>query len=115
VLDEVAAASLPRQLVYRLELALEEVLMNIVWHAYGDSGEGEMTVRASRNGDEVTLVFEDSGPPFDPLQAAAPPVPASVDEAKVGGLGLVLLRRVASALRYERRDGRNRLEVLLRP
>jgi serine/threonine-protein kinase RsbW len=65
-------------------------------------------------GDEIlTLRITDDGCAFDPTQEPERVVPASLDEAPIGGLGLELVRKRAHSLRYERADGRNRLEVTI--
>ena len=114
VLGGLPASGLTPELVYRLELVMEEVLMNIIWHAYGDSGQGKISVEAQREGDEIKLVFEDDGPPFDPTQVAPTPMPDKIEDVSSGGLGLVLLPKFATSIAYERVEARNRLEVVVR-
>jgi anti-sigma regulatory factor (Ser/Thr protein kinase) len=62
---------------------------------------------------DKTLVarIEDNGSAFDPTQVPPPRVPASLDEAKVGDIGIHLMRSFASGIHYERRDGTNRLTM----
>ena len=55
--------------------------------------------------------IEDNGSAFDPTQVVRPPVSASLAEAKVGNLGIHLMRTFASGMYYERRDSRNRLTM----
>lgn len=100
-------------LVYRAELVLEEVLMNIAWHAYPGGGEHRMWFEAEFVPGGLVLRFEDEGIPFDPTCASAPEAPADLAHASVGGLGVPLVKKFAQALRYERRDGRNHLDVQL--
>ena len=55
--------------------------------------------------------IEDNGRQFDPTRAP-PPAPArSLEEAKVGDVGIHLMRSFASDMDYERRAGRNRLTL----
>ena len=111
--DFVAPLQLPPRVVYRLELVLEEALMNRLRHAFPDGRRAstEVTLRVLPEG--LLLRFEDDGIPFDPLQAAAPRVASSIEQATVGGLGLPLTRKAASACYYERLNGRNRFTVRL--
>lgn len=103
--------------VYAVELVLEEVLSNQVKYAFSDgaaataSPDPLIELTAWTDGGNVMLQFEDSGVAFDPLQAAAPVVPTSIDLAPVGGLGVVLVRKFASSASYQRRDGRNCLTI----
>jgi anti-sigma regulatory factor (Ser/Thr protein kinase) len=110
LLDEHGITGRPR---YHVELAFEEVAVNIVRHAH-PSGDIEVAV-AFEDGVTV-LTFEDNGPPFDPRRFPPPPVAESLEEARVGGLGLVLVRQIASRLDYERTPHqRNRLTLAIAP
>jgi len=99
------------QALYRIELVLEEALMNIVRHAFADDGAHTIDLRVSLTADEVLLQLEDDGIAFDPLPPRQAQWPASVAEARPGGLGLMLVQRFASSLAHQRVDGRNRLTI----
>ncbi len=101
------------RLVYRAELVLEEVLMNVVMHAYPQGDEQGMAVEVDSAPGEIVLRFEDHGIPFDPSTAAPPIAVHDIAQAQVGGLGVSLVKRFAKSLSYERRDGMNRLRVSL--
>ena len=111
VLEFLAPLSPSARAVYAIELVLEEVLTNQFKYAHADAAAppSELPVRVEP--DEVVLYFEDSGIAFDPLQADPPRPPKSIDDAPVGGLGLVLVRSFAKSATYERRDGRNCLTI----
>jgi serine/threonine-protein kinase RsbW len=60
------------------------------------------------------MIFEDDGLPFDPCSGPDPSLPRTLADAQVGGRGLLLVRRMATTLRYERTPThRNRLLVTL--
>ena len=100
----------------RAELLLEELALNTLQHGFAAGGEPEVAVTAWHDGTRCGLAFEDRGLPFDPTAVALPPRPASLQEARVGGLGVPLLRRIAAELDYQRTaDGRNRLNLVLPP
>lgn len=112
-LDEVG---LPVELADRAELLVEEVVMNLHMHGFDAPSEAELALSATAGPAGCNLVFEDSGRPFDPTAGALPERAASLEDATPGGLGLVLLRRLASRLDYRRLpEGRNRLLVVLAP
>ncbi|RYG13299.1 MAG: ATP-binding protein [Burkholderiales bacterium] len=102
-----------QQAMFRLELIQEECLMNIIWHAFDDDSEHSIAVHATVDGGHISLVFEDSGRPFDPTQVADPQLPANLQDAVPGGLGLMLVRRFASSVTYRRHEGHNQLSVTL--
>lgn len=110
VLEFVAAQGLSQRLLYQLELVLEEALMNRLWHAFPDGGRHLTDLQLQVLPDEVVLIFEDDGIPFDPL---AVPLPDAPSVAGLGGRGLMLIRRAASACQYQRVGQRNRHTVHL--
>jgi len=99
--------------IYNAELVFEEMFTNIVRHGTGGRGERQIVVRVSTDGQDLLLEFEDDGPEFDPTRAASPVAPASIAEARVGGLGIALVRKVASRMRYARHADRNALSISL--
>jgi anti-sigma regulatory factor (Ser/Thr protein kinase) len=106
--------------LFRIELVLEELLMNVVRHGHPRPAAGDgfsLRLGAELHSDHLLLCLEDDGVAFDPATAPLPATPASLAEARVGGLGLLLVRKSARSLRHERVDGLNRLwvELPLRP
>ena len=71
----------------------------------------EIVVEVERRGELLVARIEDNGSAFDPTQVLRPPVPASLAEAKVGNLGIHLMRSFAAGMHYEHRDSRNRLTM----
>lgn len=57
-------------------------------------------------------MFSDSGVPFDPLKREDPDVTLPADERPVGGLGIMMVKKLMDSVGYERKDGRNVLTVL---
>jgi anti-sigma regulatory factor (Ser/Thr protein kinase) len=93
---------------YNVELAFDEIATNIIRHG---SPTGDIEVAIAFGDDEVVLTFEDDGVPFDPCAHTAP---ASTGEVTVGGLGLVLIRRISTGMTYERTpQNRNRLALVM--
>lgn len=101
--------------LYRAELVFEELVTNIIRHAHaGSPGKrGPIQLSAGVHDAEIVLAIEDDGAPFNPLQAPLAPPPASMKEAKLGGLGLRLVKGVARRIAYERLDRHNRVTVVL--
>lgn len=97
-----------RQAVYRCELVLEELLVNVLMHGRPEPGGSTIAVTVEVQPEDVLLALEDEGPDFDPLTRADPPRPTHIAQAPVGGLGLMLVRRMTRELRHEHVAGRNR-------
>ena len=107
----IADQGLAPSVVFKLELVLEETLMNLIRHAFPEGGLHPIDLTVRLDPEIIELRFEDDGLPFDPLQVPLPVFPTSVEEARPGGLGLVLVRNATSAWRYERVGQRNRLTL----
>lgn len=96
------------------ELCLNELLTNVIHYAYADRGRHEIRVFLEHDGEDLRATVEDDGRPFNPLEKEAPAIPASLDEAGVGGWGIPIVRAFADDLSYERREGRNRFTIVSR-
>lgn len=89
-----------------LDLALDELLANVMRHGYAPGEAGPIRLRLERAGDAVRFEIRDSAPAFDPT-SAPPPGPGFQDGA--GGMGLVLVRRAMQRVEYARENGENRV------
>lgn len=99
------------QLLFSLELILEETLMNVIWHAFPAGTEHPIGLSVQVEPDDIVMRFEDAGIAFDPLLAPSPTLPTSIDKAVPGGLGLLLVRKFSKSVAYERRGDRNCMTV----
>jgi anti-sigma regulatory factor (Ser/Thr protein kinase) len=104
---------IPEKTLYSTNLALEEVLANVIRHAYDDEERHEISVCLRVAGGRVELLVVDDGREFDPLSAPEVDVRVPLEERQVGGLGLHLLRNLTSDIRYRRAAGRNHLHVVI--
>ena len=102
----------PRRLM-QLELAVEEAVVNICLYAY-EVPPGELTVRIDADAASFLVELIDEGVPFDPLAVEEPDLRADVEDRKVGGLGIFLVRRVMDEVAYLREDDHNILRLLIR-
>ena len=78
---------------------------------HGGGAKLRIAIELERNAGTLVASIEDSGREFDPTQFPPPSVAKSLEEAKVGDLGIHLMHSFASDMRYGRRDGRNRLTL----
>lgn len=107
-----AAAGAPAAALWRVELVLEEVVMNVIMHGHPPDGAApRIALAAALEGEGCRLSVTDNGPAFDP--ATAPPArdAASLDQEHPGGLGLLLLRRYGRNLAWRHLPEGNRLDV----
>ena len=96
----------------RLTLLVEELFSNTMRHGHGGDSDAPIHITLSADERQVTLLYEDTAPPFNPLeQSATPPasLDATINSRGVGGLGVHLLFQLASNARYAYEQGTNRL------
>lgn len=104
-------ANIPEEVCYDLCLAADEAIANVILHGYRENRTGPIRLRARAEGEALTLEVEDSGPPFDPLQAPPPRLLVAPAERKPGGLGIFLIRAVTHDVAYAREGDRNHLTL----
>jgi serine/threonine-protein kinase RsbW len=106
-----AEANLSPDVTFRLTLALDEIVSNVIRHAFGDGAEHQIEVRLDVANGVVTATVEDDGVPFDPRDAPAPALDAPLEQRQAGGLGMHLVRSTMDEIDYRREGGRNVLTV----
>jgi serine/threonine-protein kinase RsbW len=99
------------QAVYRVNLALEEMVTNVIRHGYDDYEGHSIDVSVEIMDNEVVAVIADDGHAFNPVEQERRPKAASLEEAKVGGLGIHILKTLLSAMTYKREGEKNILEI----
>ena len=105
---EIASCSMKETLV--LQLAGEEIVMNVTSYAYPEGAEGFLDVDIQKT-DRITIRFEDGGVPFNPLERKKPDTGLSWKERSIGGLGIFLIRRKMDDVRYAYVDNKNVLTI----
>ena len=110
----------PEQLVFALQVCLEELLTNVVRHG-GAKSSGDLSevpipplnveISISTGAQRVSMAVEDNGKPFDVVNAPAHGIDQPLDEVQPGGLGIQLIRNFASSIAYERAGLGNRVIV----
>jgi serine/threonine-protein kinase RsbW len=105
-----SAAKLPAEAALPFELALEEAFMNIVMHG-APAGTARVEVSVVLAGPRLTITIEDDGPQFDPLCLPAPDITAALEQRRVGGQGVHLMRQMMDEVSYERVGARNQLKM----
>jgi anti-sigma regulatory factor (Ser/Thr protein kinase) len=110
--DTLRAAGVADDAVGHVKLAVEEIFVNIALYAYKDGARGVVELRCSVRDGAVSLEFEDSGVPFDPLSRKDPDVMAGLEEREIGGLGVFIVKKIMDSVEYCREGGRNLLRVI---
>ena len=97
------------KIMHDLNLALEEILINVISYGYTDEREHEISVRLNVNNRELKAEVEDDGNAFNPLEARTPDTTQSLEERTIGGLGIHLVRKLMDSVEYRRLGNRNLL------
>ncbi len=109
-LDE-ALKDLAQDKLSQLHIILDEICSNIVKHSKASEFEIELENTPTSNG--VRMTFRDDGVAFDPLNQPPPDITLSAEERPIGGLGIMMVRQMASNISYCRNDNRNVLTIEL--
>lgn len=109
--QDIVRRDLSSDVSFAVQLCLEEAVANVIMYGATNGDRLEISVELERSGGTLVARIEDDGRPFDPTGVPPPPPVASLEDAKIGHLGVHLMRSFASGLRYERRNGRNRLTL----
>ena len=103
--------SIPESVVSSLNLALEEIIINIMSYGHPDTQEHDILFRVRLEGGELIAEVEDDGIPFNPLDAPNPDVTLPIDDRPIGGLGIHLTKKMVDGIAYSQRDGKNVLRL----
>ena len=104
-------AGLDAPTVYAIQLAIDEACSNIIEHAYGGEGVGDIQCTYEVGGAALRFILRDTGRPFDPSSVPDPDLSTQIESRKVGGLGLYLIHRIMDEVRFEFGEAGNTLTL----
>lgn len=97
-----SAEKVPEDVAWRLRVAVDEVVSNVVAHGTAGGTVPEIEVGLRRDGDLVEITISDQGGAFNPLLWPAPDTTTPLDQRQPGGLGILLAKRLVDDVRYSR-------------
>lgn len=103
--------SLAPDVVFNLNLVLEEAVVNIINYAYPKKEHQKIYLSARLHEGSIILILTDTGKEFDPTMAPEADVTLSADDRQIGGLGIFLIRQIMNEVKYERIEGKNVLTL----
>ena len=110
--DEVCeAVGMDMSMTMKMNLAIEEAVVNVMNYAYPAGTKGDVDIDAEADDEQLKFVISDSGTPFDPTQKGEVDTTLSAEERGIGGLGIHLIRQIMDSINYERVDGKNVLTL----
>ncbi len=111
--DELAKMECSPKIQMQIEVAVEELFVNIAHYAYApETGSATILIKPQDNPKAVAITFVDRGIPYDPLSKPDPDVTLSAEDRKIGGLGIYMVKKSMNDMRYEYRDGQNILTIV---
>ncbi len=100
-----------RKTASHLRLALEEAVVNVINYAYPKGEKGSIDIYADSNRKEVRFTIVDSGSPFDPTAAISADTTLDAQNRPIGGLGILLTRKLTDSVSYCRKGDKNVLTL----
>jgi serine/threonine-protein kinase RsbW len=111
---EAKEAGLSYKDIFELETAVDEAVSNIIEHAYGGEGIGEIFCTCTQVEEGILIILEDYGQPFDPSCVPVPDLNAQLKNRKNHGLGYFLMCQLMDEVKFEYKDNQNRLTLFKR-
>lgn len=99
------------ELVFNLNLVLEEAVSNVILYAYPKEEHQTISLIARKKDNQLIFVLTDSGKEFDPTQVPDADITLSAEDRPIGGLGIFLIRQIMNTVEYQRIEGKNVLTL----
>ena len=111
--DRLERVDCPIRTQMQINVAVEEIFVNIANYAYApDKGHATVRVEVSNEPVAVTITFVDHGVPYDPLAKRDPDVTLPAEQREVGGLGIIMTKKIMDDVAYEYKNGSNILKLV---
>lgn len=102
---------LSQKCIFEANLALDELFTNIISYGFDDKTEHTIRITIFLQNDELVFNIEDDGIPFNPTEAESPDLECSIEECRIGGLGIHLAKNLMDEVCYQRCNDKNILTL----
>jgi serine/threonine-protein kinase RsbW len=110
--DEFCARhDVPAGNAFKLNIALEELLTNTISYGYDDDARHEIAVDITYENETIVAELSDDAQQYDPLNAPPPDLDSAIEDRRIGGLGVHLVKTMMDDVTYAYRDGRNHVTL----
>lgn len=97
--------------MFNVRLVLDEAVINVIVHGYEDRAEHFINVALRLDNGILFVHIDDDGVAYNPLEAPVPRFDLPIEERRIGGLGVHIMKTLARDVRYTRKDDRNHLDI----
>jgi serine/threonine-protein kinase RsbW len=98
---------------YNLNLILEEVLTNIIFYGFDEGIRAEIVIEFEFTDNEVFVEIIDKGRPFNPLERNVDAHDDLSEDTRIGGLGILIIKKLSKEIEYKYIDGENHLLITI--
>ena len=103
--------SLDSETTMNLNLALEEVVSNVILYAYPQKMGENIIIKASSDDNILVFTITDKGVEFDPTKVEDADITLAAEDREIGGLGIFIVKNIMNEVTYQRLDGKNILTL----
>jgi len=96
-----------------IEISAEEVLVNIFNYAYQDMDGNVEIICKSDDKNRFVIEIQDRGIPFNLLSLKEPETDLDIEERKVGGLGILIVKKLMDDIQYSNEEGKNVVTLIV--
>ena len=86
---------------YAIQMAVDEACTNIIEHAYGGEGKGQIRLTCAVKKSGLQVIIYDQGAAFDPAQVPELNIHAPLEERPEGGMGLFFIRKLVDRVEFK--------------
>ena len=103
--------SIPPDIVFNISLAFDELVSNAIFYAFQDKLIHEIDIKMTLNDGLIVITLAYGGKEFNPLFAPEPDLDAKLEDRKIGGLGIFLVRQFMDTMDYQRIGDKNYITI----
>ena len=97
------------EVIYDVQLAVDEACTNIISHGYADMDAGSIILDLEINPAKLIVSLTDFGHSFEPGSAPIPDVNAPIEERELGGFGLFFIQQSVDDMTYRVTEDGNKM------
>jgi anti-sigma regulatory factor (Ser/Thr protein kinase) len=108
LLDQIQAEwQIGQDIAFNVNLVFDELVSNAIYYSFDDGEEHDIEVILGNHDGKIVITIIYGGKEFNPLDAPEPDIDSSVEDRKIGGLGIYLVRNLMDSMEYKRENNQN--------